>query len=154
MNVLLPTPGTPLMPTRAARPVCGQQQLEQPLRRLLVIGARALDQRDRLGERAPVAGAHVGGERSTAGAGARVDRLPRASGAERAAHRVRLAAARAARGSSISVEHPPRRLRDLRARAEDRLHARLLEERRSPCGGMMPPTVTTMSLGAELLRAP
>src|SRR5207247_3078214 len=41
----------------------GEHELEEPLRRALVVGARALDQRDRLGERAPAPRAHVGGQR-------------------------------------------------------------------------------------------
>src|SRR5439155_12371693 len=41
----------------------GEHELEEPLRRALVVGARALDQRDRLGERAAAPRTHVGGQR-------------------------------------------------------------------------------------------
>ena len=57
----LPTPGAPVMPTRIALPV-RQQFLHQPLRRLAVIGALALDQRDGARERRAVAGTDAAGE--------------------------------------------------------------------------------------------
>jgi hypothetical protein len=57
MNVLLPTPGTPEIPSRNARPECGEQRVG--LRAMVL--ARGLDQRDRLRERAPAQG-RVGAE--------------------------------------------------------------------------------------------
>ena len=58
----LPTPGAPVMPTRTALPVSRQQLLHQPVRRLLMVGALALDQRDRAREARAVAGAQPAGE--------------------------------------------------------------------------------------------
>ena len=59
MNVDLPAPGAPEMPTRTAPPVRGEHLGEQRLGLGAVVGAGALDQRDRAGERAPVAVDHL-----------------------------------------------------------------------------------------------
>ena len=55
MVVDLPTPGEPVMPTRIGLPVSRQQRLHQFARRGLMIGAPALDQRDRARQRRAVA---------------------------------------------------------------------------------------------------
>ena len=65
MNVDFPAPGAPLMPTRVAAPVAGRSSSSSADRVVAMIGARRLDERDRARERAPVAGAHRVGERSS-----------------------------------------------------------------------------------------
>jgi hypothetical protein len=67
MKVDLPAPGTPEMPTRIARPVLRQQGIQHLLGALLVIPARRLDQRDRLGQRAALAGQHAVDQRLVGG---------------------------------------------------------------------------------------
>ncbi len=53
-KVLLPTPGTPVMPTRRALPVAGQEPREELLRERRIGLVAALDERDRLREDRPV----------------------------------------------------------------------------------------------------
>ena len=55
MVVDLPTPGTPVMPTRTALPVDGK--LHQAARRLLMVGAPAFDKRDGARNHGALAGA-------------------------------------------------------------------------------------------------
>ncbi len=43
MKVDLPTPGTPVMPTRWALPECGSSSQQQLLGLLAMVGARGLD---------------------------------------------------------------------------------------------------------------
>ena len=107
MNVDLPAPGAPVMPTRIARAGRGQERVEQRDRVGAMVGPRRLDERDRLRERAPVAGAHRVGERVRSVSVTR--------------HRC-AALAHAARGS------PTAAARDVAARAEDRAHAGVLQE--------------------------
>ena len=57
------------MPTRIALPVSRQQRLHQIARRGLMVGAPALDQRDRARQRRAVAGAEVSGEFLDVGGG-------------------------------------------------------------------------------------
>ena len=62
MNVLLPTPGTPVMPI-APGTAGGWQQFQQHLLRLLpVLRMAALDQRDRTRKHGPIAVPHAGDE--------------------------------------------------------------------------------------------
>ena len=58
MNVDLPTPGTPVMPTRCALPVCGSSSTSSSCALFAVVGPARLDQRDRAGDGGPVPGAH------------------------------------------------------------------------------------------------
>ena len=55
MNVDLPAPGVPVMPRRMAPPVRASTASRSAAACGPVVGARRLDQSDRLGERAPVA---------------------------------------------------------------------------------------------------
>ena len=55
----LPTPGAPVMPTRTALPVCFKQFLGQSRGGAAVIGALALDQRDRARQHGALAGADI-----------------------------------------------------------------------------------------------
>ena len=64
MNVDLPAPGAPLMPTRVAAPVAGRIVFQERDRVVTVIRARRLDERDRARQRPPVALAHRAGELS------------------------------------------------------------------------------------------
>ena len=59
MVVDLPTPGEPVMPTRIALPVSGSSSCTSRCACLLMVGALALDQRDRARERRAVAGAEL-----------------------------------------------------------------------------------------------
>ena len=59
MKVLLPTPGTPVMPTRRDRPACGKHRVEQRRRGVGVRGALALDERDGAREDRAVAAEHA-----------------------------------------------------------------------------------------------
>ena len=52
MKVLLPTPGTPLMPRRNALAGVRQQRVQQRVGARAVVGAGRLEQRDGLGQRA------------------------------------------------------------------------------------------------------
>ena len=56
MKVDLPTPGTPVMPSRTDLPVCGSTRREQRVGPLAVIAARRFDQGDGLRQRPPVPG--------------------------------------------------------------------------------------------------
>src|SRR5213592_3115267 len=109
MKVLFPTPGTPLTPTRAARPVPGSRS-----------------SRSRCAAR--WWSARVLSTSVIAFASAR--RLPARTSAASASGRLGADGGMRQRASAVSdqLQHPPRGLRDLRARAEDRLHAGLLEE--------------------------
>src|SRR5207244_12421414 len=109
MKVLLPTPGTPLTPTRAARPVPGRRS-----------------SRSRCAAR--WWSARVLSTSVIALASAR--RLPARTSAASASGRLGADGGMRRRASAVSdqLEHPPRGLRDLRPGAEDRLHARTLEE--------------------------
>ena len=75
MKVLLPTPGTPEMPSRNDLPLCRQQRVEQRIGALAMVGARRFEQRDRLGDRAALRGAgwacDRAGERSSVSTAAR-----------------------------------------------------------------------------------
>ena len=129
------------MPTRIAPPVCGSSARAARCAARLVVGARGLDQRDRLGERAPVAGAHAGGQR--------VDARPGVAGAasrRRVADRARSGLRRASARRADLREHVARAPSGIvRARAEDRRRRRPRAGTRSPAAGSTPPTTTTMS---------
>ena len=56
MNVLLPTPGTPEMPSRNDRPLCGSSAVSTSSARGAVVGARRLEQGDGLGDGAALPG--------------------------------------------------------------------------------------------------
>src|SRR2546426_5261903 len=109
MKVLFPTPGTPLTPTRAARPVSGSRS-----------------SRSRCAAR--WWSARVLSTSVIALASAR--RLPARTSAASASGRLGADGGMRRRASAVSdqLEHPPRGPGDLRPRAEDRLHARTLEE--------------------------
>ena len=66
----LPTPGAPVMPTRMALPVVGQQLLHELVRLVLVVGALALDQRDGARQHGAVAVADAAGEGDESGVAA------------------------------------------------------------------------------------
>ena len=53
MKVLLPAPGTPVMPTRARLAGVRQEGVEQPRRQFAVRRQLAFDQRDGAGQRRP-----------------------------------------------------------------------------------------------------
>ena len=55
MNVDLPTPGTPVIPTRWLATACGEQARQQLLGQRAMVGMGRLDERDRLAEVAPIA---------------------------------------------------------------------------------------------------
>ena len=57
MKVLLPTPGTPLMPRRKRPAGVRQQRVEQRVGARAVVGARRFEQRDGLGDGAALRGA-------------------------------------------------------------------------------------------------
>ena len=101
MKVLLPTPGTPVMPTRCAPPACGSSGLEDGLGAGLVLGPGALDQRDGAGEEGAVALEDAG--RECCGVG----RPHPVTG--RAARRTRLPGAAARRGRAARASPGPRR---------------------------------------------
>ena len=77
MNVDLPDPGAPEMPSRGTSR-CGADRLEQLHRLVPVVGAGRLHQGDRPPQQAPVAGEHVVGEAhgSVRGRSARAGRGP------------------------------------------------------------------------------
>src|SRR5438094_5016774 len=109
MKVLFPTPGTPLTRARPARPVPGSRS-----------------SRSRCAAR--WWSARVLSPSVIAFASAR--RLPARTSAASASGRLGADGGMRRRASAVSdqLQHPPRGLRDLRPRAEDRLHARTLEE--------------------------
>src|SRR2546427_10456130 len=116
MKVLLPTPGTPLTPTRTAPPVCGRSASSRRCvasswsRRVLSTSVIALASARRLPARTWAASASTGTSRL---------------GADRGIRRRPLALA-------DEPQHAARGLRDRRPGSEDRFHARLLEERMVP----------------------
>src|SRR5213592_3952746 len=109
MKVLFPTPGTPLTPTRAARPVPGSRS-----------------SRSRCAAR--WWSARVLSTSVIAFASAR--RLPARTSAASVSGRLGADGGIRRRASAVSdqLEHPPRGPGNLRPRAEDRLHAGLREE--------------------------
>src|SRR5256712_7570582 len=113
MNVLLPTPGTPLTPTRTAPPVCGRRTSSRRCaaswwsRRVLSTRVIALASARRLPARTSAASASTGTSRL---------------GADRGIRRGPLALA-------DELQHAAGSLRDRGPGSEDRLHAGLLEER-------------------------
>src|SRR6059036_2326689 len=112
MKVLLPTPGTPLTPTRTAPPVCDRRTSSRRCaaswwsRRVLSTSVIALASARRLPARTSAASASTGTLRL---------------GADRGIRRGSLALA-------DEAQHAAGGLRDRRPGSEDRLHARLLEE--------------------------
>ena len=119
MNVLFPTPGTPLMPsacrTAGARAARARAAFAPAARDR----PRALDQRDRFGERTPIAGSRPG------------RRAPRCS-SRRAPASASGATGGPARSAALLVdqrEHAARGRGNRRARTEDRGDAGLLEKR-------------------------
>ena len=56
MNVDLPEPGTPVMPTRCESPAWGKQAQQHLLRQLLMLAVGRLDERDGPSERGAIAG--------------------------------------------------------------------------------------------------
>src|SRR5438128_4507674 len=116
MNVLLPTPGTPLTPTRTAPLVCGRRTSSRRWaaswwsRRVLSTSVIALASARRLPARTSAASASTGTLRLGADRGIRRGPLALADECQHAAHG----------------------LRDRGSRSEDRLHARLLEKRVVP----------------------
>ncbi len=59
ISVDLPTPGAPVMPTRTALPVAGQQRLDQRRGSVAVVGALTFDKRDGAGQHSTVAAADI-----------------------------------------------------------------------------------------------
>src|SRR5262245_7111548 len=124
MNVLLPTPGTPVMPTRTACPLAGSSSSSSRWAcaswsaRVLSTSVIAFASARRLPARTSPASV------ATAGAVVVTPPLLRAAGAlRRPAALLRCA---------HEAEHPPRRLHDVGPGAEDRPHACRLERRVVP----------------------